>query len=334
MQQEIRLATFNVRNLVLPGVTYYDDLPAYTREEYQAKTAWIAERIDQSDADIIGFQEIFSRKALSDVMAKTRLYRDATLICFDRNNPPVILRPQVALLSRLPLAGSPRSHITFPEKFKITLPITDTVINQFSRPVLEVPILLPGGQPLNIYVVHLKSKRPDFINLPGKPDPYQYGLAALRSLMRRAADALGIRTLVSEFRKENALPVAILGDFNDFSQAVSTCIVTGETHESEPPLPPFYRLYDCFDIQTEPEAPVEEIARFMEANGTPRIDHILVSEEFTEASGYLAGRIKTMTYQQNEGNPCNPELSDHNLALATITLCQNRLVPASLLHFH
>lgn len=63
MQQEIRLATFNVRNPVLPKMTYYDDPPAYTQEEYRAKTTWIASRIDCSGADIIGFPEIFSRKA-------------------------------------------------------------------------------------------------------------------------------------------------------------------------------------------------------------------------------------------------------------------------------
>ena len=320
MQQEIRLATFNVRNLVLPEIAYYDDLPAYTQEEYQAKTTWIAQRIDLCDADIIGFQEIFSKKALSDVMAKTQRYRHATLICFDQNNPPAILKPQVALLTRFPLAGSPQTHRNFPKKFQITLPITVTVINQFSRPVLEAPVLLPNGQILNIYVVHLKSKRPDFIRFTAKPDPYQYGLAALRSLMRRAADALGVRTLVSEFRQDNALPVAILGDFNDFSQAVSTCIITGEEHESDHSLSPFYRRYECVDIQTEPETRNGEIARFMEADGTPRIDHIFVSEEFTETSGYLTGRVKNMIYLQNEGNPDRPELSDHNLAVVTIEL--------------
>lgn len=320
MQQEIRLATFNVRNLVSPEIAYYDDLPPYTQEEYDAKTAWIAEKIDQSNADVIGFQEIFSKKALSDVVAKTRQYREAHLICFDQNTPPGPLKPQVALLSRLPLAGSPQSHRIFPRQFQITLPITDTVINRFSRAVLEAPVFLPNGQILNVYVVHLKSKRPDFVSFVNKSDPYQYGLAALRSLMRRAADALGIRTLVSEFRQNNALPVVILGDFNDFSLAVSTRLVTGEEHESEQPLSPFYRLYDCFEIQDSPDGHTEGPSRLLEENGTPRIDHIFVSEEFTGESGFLTGRVRKMVYLQNEGDPDNPELSDHNLALATIEL--------------
>ena len=58
----------------------------------------------------------------------------------------------------------------------------------------------------------------------------------------------------------------------------------------------------------------------MEVDGTPRIDHIFVSEEFTETSGYLIGRVKNMIYLQNEGNPDRPELSDHNLAVVTIEL--------------
>lgn len=70
--------------------------PAYTQEEYQAKTTWIAQRIDLCDADITDSGNIF-QKALSDVMAKTQRYRHATLICFDQNNPPAILKPQVAL---------------------------------------------------------------------------------------------------------------------------------------------------------------------------------------------------------------------------------------------
>ena len=223
-------------------------------------------------------------------------------------------------MSRFPLAGSPQTHQLFPRQFQITLPITDTLINRFSRPVLEAPVFLPNGQILNIYVVHLKSTRPDFVSFVNKSDPYQYGLAALRSLMRRAADALGVRALVAEFRQNNALPIAILGDFNDFSLAVSTRIVTGEEHESEQPLSPFYRLYDCFEIQSDPDHHMNNLSQFLEENGTPRIDHIFVSEEFTEESGFLTGKIKKMVYLQNDGDPDNPELSDHSLALVTIEL--------------
>ena len=61
MQQELRFATFNVCNLALPGMKYYDDQEPCTAAEYEAKTTWIAQQIDRLDADVIGFQEIFSQ---------------------------------------------------------------------------------------------------------------------------------------------------------------------------------------------------------------------------------------------------------------------------------
>jgi predicted extracellular nuclease len=61
MQQEIRFATFNVFNLAPPGVKLYDNLLPSTPEEYEAKIDWTARQIDLLDADVIGFQEIFSQ---------------------------------------------------------------------------------------------------------------------------------------------------------------------------------------------------------------------------------------------------------------------------------
>ena len=62
MQQEIRLATFNVRNLALPGTICYPDLPPCTPAEYEAKIAWIAGLTDRFCPDVIAFEEIFSEQ--------------------------------------------------------------------------------------------------------------------------------------------------------------------------------------------------------------------------------------------------------------------------------
>lgn len=67
MQQEIRFATFNVCNLAPPGAKLYDNLQPLTEQEYEAKAEWTAQQLDQLDADVIGFQEIFSQAALRDV---------------------------------------------------------------------------------------------------------------------------------------------------------------------------------------------------------------------------------------------------------------------------
>ena len=72
MQQEIRFATFNVCNLAPPGVKLYDNLLPTTPEEYEAKLNWTAHQADLLDADVIGFQEIFSQATLKEVLARTR----------------------------------------------------------------------------------------------------------------------------------------------------------------------------------------------------------------------------------------------------------------------
>ena len=83
MQQEIRFATFNVFNLAPAGAKLYDNLVPCTEAEFEAKVDWTARQIDLLDADVIGFQEIFSQAALKLALSRTRNYRDAFHVGFD-----------------------------------------------------------------------------------------------------------------------------------------------------------------------------------------------------------------------------------------------------------
>ena len=105
MQQEIRFATFNTFNLAPPGVKLYDNLALLTEEEYEAKLAWTAHQIDLLDADVIGFQEIFSQDVLRAALARTERYRDAHHIGVDPAPGAERPVPNVALVTRLPLAA-------------------------------------------------------------------------------------------------------------------------------------------------------------------------------------------------------------------------------------
>ena len=105
MQQEIRFATFNVYNLAPPGQQLYDNLLPATPEQYEAKLNWTARQIDLLDADVIGFQEIFSQAVLREALSRTEKYRDAVHVGFDPDPAAERLTPSVALVSRLPLAA-------------------------------------------------------------------------------------------------------------------------------------------------------------------------------------------------------------------------------------
>ncbi len=73
---------------------------------------------------------------------------------------------------------------------------------RFERPVLHARLRLKQGERLHVLVVHLKSKRPKFLqDAQGRTsedtsDPDVAARATLRSLLMRAAEAAALRALV------------------------------------------------------------------------------------------------------------------------------------------
>ena len=105
-----------------------------------------------------------------------------------------------------------------------------------------------------------------------------------RSLSRRAADAVGVHTLIARFRQKTGTPVILLGDFNDTAKAVTT-----------------------------------GIARYIRGMDTGYIDHIFVSDEFTELAGFSAGRVTDILYRMPD-DADRPDRSDHPFVMTTIAL--------------
>jgi predicted extracellular nuclease len=66
----LRIANFNVENLILPDIRYYDRM-IFTQEEYDAKANWIASVINRVKPDIIGVQELWTTEALEDVVSRS-----------------------------------------------------------------------------------------------------------------------------------------------------------------------------------------------------------------------------------------------------------------------
>ncbi|MES2932214.1 MAG: endonuclease/exonuclease/phosphatase family protein [Pseudomonadota bacterium] len=316
MQQEIRFASFNVRNLALPGMAMYDNLPPYTSEQYEAKTSWIAQQIDKLDADVIGFQEIFSQAALKDVLAKSQRYRHAHHAGFDPDPLAKKLTPSVALVSRLPLAGEAIAYLDFPRNLSIPLP-DGSAFNRFTRPVLHVQIQLDTELIVNVFVVHLKSKRPDFDQQTDEDNPYHIGLATLRSSIRRNSEALGLHYLLTGFVEHNRVPLVVMGDFNDLVSAVSTQIIMGTQHGKSG----FdTRLFDSYRIQSRRD-PLRNVGYSVIHDGSyETIDHILVSEEFNPVSRFGLGEVLDVTYLNDHLNLWCDEASDHGAVMARIKL--------------
>ncbi|MGK5078136.1 endonuclease/exonuclease/phosphatase family protein [Janthinobacterium sp. HLX7-2] len=323
MQQEIRFATFNVCNLAPAGAKLYDNLEPLSPAQYVAKAEWTARQIDLLDADVIGFQEIFSQAALRDVLSRTRHYREAVQAGYDAADAAGRMLPTVALVSRLPLAGPGIACVNFPAG--VALPADSHAAAEsacrFARAPLHVQVLLPGGQLTDVVVLHLKSRRPDYRHGDGS-DALSYALANLRSLQRRGAEAVALRVLVSELGRSGR-PRIVLGDFNDIANAVTTSIVMGAGAPCEAGAEMRERLYDCNAIQLRQDALRHVGYTNIHDSAYMTIDHILVSEHFHPASPRAIGVVQDVHYLNDHLLLGLPQASDHGQVVTRIKLLGN-----------
>ena len=317
MQQDIRFATFNVCNLALPGVQFYDNLPPFTQEEYEAKTTWIAQQLDALNADVIGFQEIFSQAALKDVLAKTKHYQQAHHLGIEPD-PLRKLTPSVALVSRLPLSAPVSMTSDLPRNISVAIPDVQEPFSTFTRPVLHAQVLAANGLVVHVFVAHLKSKRPDFRQGETEADPYQLGMASLRSLMRRGAEALGLRYLVVDLMKKQSGPVVVMGDFNDVAASVTTQLVMGVGGHTQIDLQD--RLFDSYNFLPCRRAARDVAFTHLNDGTFDTVDHILVSEELNPASGRAVGEVVEVIYLNDHVTLPRPEASDHGVVMVRIQL--------------
>ncbi|SFU40006.1 endonuclease/exonuclease/phosphatase family protein [Pseudoduganella namucuonensis] len=329
MQQQIRFATFNVCNLAPAGAQLYDNLQPLTAEEYEAKAEWTAWQLDRLDADVVGFQEIFSQAALRDVLSRTRKYRDAYHAGFDPDPLATRLTPNVALVSRLPLAGPPIVYTEFPHGVGADSGNPDS--DRFARAPLHAQVVLPNETTVDVVVVHLKSRRPDYRGGECGADcggdalnhALNYAMANLRSLVWRGTEAVALRVLLSKLMRENRRPCIVMGDFNDTADAVTTTIVMG----AGAPLPAKAcggapdgeggglerrgRMFDCAQIQQRQDQLRHVGYTTVHEGQYSTIDHVLVSEEFHPDSPRAFAEVVDVTYLNDHLGDCKPEVSDH-----------------------
>lgn len=330
MPQEIRVATFNVCNLSLPGAKLYDNLAPLTPEAYAAKVRWTAWQLDQLDADVIGLQEVFSMAALRDVLAHSERYREATLCGFDPAPDPDTgaerLAPQVALVTRLPLAAPATAYLVFPDG--AALPDGQGALDRFARAPLHAQLVLPDERIIDVLVVHLKSKRPDYLGgdvAACGSDPLLYAQASLRSLIRRGAEAVALRALLSAMDRAQRRARIVLGDFNDTVDAVTTAIVMGGSgastiHGSEDEQAWRGRLFDSNQIQEGRERLRHVGYTILHEGQYMTIDHVLVSEEFHPGSPHAQGRVLDVSYLNDHLLQDRPAASDHGQVLVRLRL--------------
>lgn len=318
-----RVASFNLLNLALPTTVFYRD-QQYTKEEYQRKKEWISLQLTKLDADVIGFQELFDEAALREVVEAHPLYKNATVVVGERKGGS----PGVALVSRYPV----RSRQVFTH-FLEKLEVENLVIpfEKFSRPVLKVRIELRKGLSVEVFVAHLKSKRPLIPEGVDRHDALEISKGKARSLLLRATEANALRTVLMDTLEHRDTPVIVLGDLNDTHTAVTTRIISGEAPPRYWPLEHKSKVWDTLlyhakDIQARQSS--QDVYYTHIHNGHyESLDHILVSQELVRENPKRVGRVAYVqafndhivdqSLSSDRMSPCE---SDHAQVVATIEL--------------
>ncbi|SFR38302.1 endonuclease/exonuclease/phosphatase family protein [Litoreibacter janthinus] len=195
---DFTIASFNVKNLIGPDQEYYR-FEKYTPEEHAWKEDWLADQVFTLNADIVGFQEIFDKAPLQDVIAEAdrrgtasnedtvpdrskryarkaifrklayRDYSEAHLAFAPNINDgePGERRPGLAILSRFGFVGKPEVIQEVDPDLVIPFAMMGDGdggsfrLDRLSRPILKARIPV-GSQIVTVFNCHLKSKLGEF----------------------------------------------------------------------------------------------------------------------------------------------------------------------------
>lgn len=234
---ELAIATFNVRNL-------FDDEDDPYRQDESTKAkprdemVQLAGALRDLDADVVALQEVESRGYLQrflDTFIPEMGYRH--VVHYEGNDLRGI---DVCLVSRVPI-GRVVSHRHLRHKDATGR------WRSFSRDVLRVEMLPGGGDPFEVWVVHLKS------NHGGREAAEPIRLAEAKQVYR---------LLRARLRQNPKANVLICGDFNDTYDSPTVKTITGADDES----PLLMSLYDAVPKEeriTYNRAPYEEMIDFI-----------------------------------------------------------------------
>lgn len=299
--QTLQVATANLLNLALPDQLFYEDKDRYDQAEYERKIGWLGAMLARVNADVMGFQEVWHESALKAAVAHSGLRMNAVLAPGAEDGATGT--PRLGLATRLDV-----EHVESIADFvpADVVPVPDIGLqSRFERPVLHARLRTRQGMPLHVLAVHLKSKRPKYLQdaagqaLEDRDDPAITARATLRSLLIRAAEAAALRRVVVDitsrqgtYAESGGEPLVLLGDMNDGPHSVTSQMIAATQAVAYDRGARDVALYHAWDVATEP-ALKRDMAYSHVHQGWPELlDQIWVSEEFVAGSRFARGDVR------------------------------------------
>ncbi|WP_120496146.1 endonuclease/exonuclease/phosphatase family protein [Kiloniella sp. EL199] len=235
---DLKIATWNLYQFAKPGTYWYerDERNDYEPDQWSEKKNWIGDMLVKLDADIIGFQEIFSVDEFKAFMTEQGYPHVAVVDdpAIDPEDDSVFLGPVTGIASRHPFTMQPAA-LKFPQELR-----DDTQLEEdfnFRRAITRAEIDTPQFGQVVVYVCHFKSQGA-FIDSDavaahdGWKTRFREHLRARAikdtdQLVRRSGDAAGVYlAAMDELDDDNNKPLIVVGDMNDNPRSSTLRILT------------------------------------------------------------------------------------------------------------
>jgi len=299
---KFRVGTFNLFQFVEPPFSWYTKKEKFTEEEWQEKLSWIKKQITNMNCDIIGFQEVFSKKALKDLVFELgfKYFKVVDKAKVDKNNDLVYVTTTVAIASKFPIKNLKKVDIDFSSLKKHNL----EGFFKFSREPIKATIILPNQKEISFYVCHLKSNREnEFEYIFTKSDKLEDKLkkveVALKnnyslSLKQRLCEASSLFSNI----KINKNPSILVCDLNDREFSLTIDALTNKKYHEENLKNDNFLLIDAYHL-CKPKI-YNPHPEFKGVRRTPTsyfvgkgnvLDYIFVSKDFDKKNQKAIGKV-------------------------------------------
>ena len=230
---ELKIATFNLFNYLVPPNAYYDFEKIYTAQQWARKQRWIIDYLTHHQPDIIGFQEVFSIDSLKELVGGQGYIYFAVVDTPEVIDDFIYKRPVVAIASKYPIieVAAVEHESGLASELGLSSDFT------FSRKVLRATLTLPHIGNTDCYVVHFKSKRPsievDEHNKELTPEKNIIEILKANvaggwgSTIQRGSEATLLMIQMIARREATQQPMVLMGDFNnELSDGVLSHLLT------------------------------------------------------------------------------------------------------------
>ena len=253
---KIRLLTFNLFLFVKPPFSYYKKENKLTNIQWQNKLAWIKKQITETNADVIGFQEVFSINELKLVLEELGFNYFKTI------ETPRVNKDDTQIYTSSVLAIASKYEINSIQKVKPYIPTIKKhqfeTYFKFARLPIKATIQIDTNIEIIVYVSHFSANKQNEFeytfnkthNLTQKKEQSKVALEKnySGSLKKRLCEA---SSLFYDISKTKDKPCVLLCDLNDKEYSLTLEALSNYSYHNNMKKNN-YILFDTSNLYTKP----------------------------------------------------------------------------------